>query len=50
MGINVHMTPSFLFFSADKKMIKMIPGSWNKKDFYDFLEKIVLESKEKDKK
>lgn len=50
MGIKVDMTPSFLFFSADKKMIKMIPGSWNREDFYDFLEKIILKNKAREKK
>lgn len=39
-GINVSMTPSFYFFTADRGLVKMIPGSWNQEDFRDFLEGI----------
>lgn len=43
MGIRVQMTPSFYFFDADMRLLKMIPGSWNKEDFREFLDKITLE-------
>ncbi len=46
LGIKVDMTPSFLFFSSDIKLIKKIPGSWNQKDFYDFLDKIIVQNKD----
>ncbi|MBE0498673.1 MAG: DUF255 domain-containing protein [Campylobacterales bacterium] len=40
MGISVQVMPSFYFFTADKKLIKTIQGSWNQEDFTDLLDNI----------
>lgn len=40
MGIRVQVTPSFYFFTAHKKLIKTIQGSWNQEDFTDLLDNI----------
>lgn len=40
MGHRVPMTPSFYFFTPQGVFVKMVPGSWNKVDFRDFLEKV----------
>lgn len=40
MGIRVQVTPTFFFFTADKKLIKTIQGSWNQEDFTDLLDNI----------
>jgi thioredoxin-related protein len=50
MGLKVEMTPTFFFFSPEKKMIKKIVGSWNQKDFYEFTDKIIVENRLKDEK
>lgn len=50
MGLTVEMTPTFFFFTADKKLIKKITGSWNQRDFYDFLDKIIANNRLKDEK
>ena len=50
MGLKVEITPTFFFFTADKKMIKKISGSWNQRDFYEFTDKIIANSRLKDEK
>lgn len=50
MGLKVEMTPTFFFFTADKKLLKKITGSWNQMDFYEFTEKIIADSRLKEKK
>ncbi len=35
MGIKVNFTPTFYFVNADKKIVKVIPGSWSIEDFKD---------------
>jgi len=37
LGLKADMTPTFFFINKDKKMIKRIPGSWNKEDFLEIL-------------
>ncbi len=37
LGLNADMTPTFFFINKDKKMIKRIPGAWNKEDFLEIL-------------
>ena len=37
---DVSMTPTFFFFDSKKRIIKKIPGSWNKEDFLNFLDNI----------
>lgn len=39
LGLKSEMTPTFFFVNKDKKMIKRIPGSWNKEDFLEILKK-----------
>ncbi len=43
MGIKVQVTPSFYFFTAQKKLIKTIQGSWNQEDFTDLVDNIKLD-------
>lgn len=33
------MTPTFFILDANGKLLKQIPGSWNKSDFLDFIGK-----------
>lgn len=40
LGLKVNFTPTFFILSTDLKVIKTIPGSWNKQDFKDLTEKI----------
>ena len=35
LGIKVNFTPTFYFVNADSKIVKIVPGSWNIKDFQD---------------
>lgn len=37
LGLKADMTPTFFFINKDKKIIKRIPGSWNKEDFLEIL-------------
>ena len=48
MGLKVEMTPTFFFFTADKKMVKKIIGSWNQRDFHAFTDKIIANNTLKD--
>lgn len=50
MGLTVEMTPTFFFFTEDAKLIKKVIGSWNQRDFYDFLDKIIANNRLKDEK
>ncbi len=50
MGLKVEITPTFFFLTADKKLIKKIVGSWNQRDFYEFTDKIIADSRVKDEK
>lgn len=36
----VKMTPSFYFLDKDQNIVKIIPGSWSKKDFMDLTKNI----------
>jgi thioredoxin-related protein len=40
LDLTVPMTPSFYFIEGGTKLVKMIPGSWNKEDFRSFLEEM----------
>lgn len=40
LELTVPMTPSFYFIEGESKLLKMIPGSWNKEDFRSFLEEM----------
>ncbi len=40
LGLKADMTPTFFFINKDKKMIKRIPGSWNKEDFLVILKEV----------
>lgn len=40
MGIKVQVTPTFIFLSSDKKVLKRIQGSWNKQDFKELSKKL----------
>ena len=48
LGFKADMTPTFFFINKDKKMIKRIPGSWNKEDFLEIL-KEAKDAKEKER-
>jgi len=37
LGLKSEMTPTFFFIDKEKKMVKRIPGSWNKEDFLEIL-------------
>jgi thioredoxin-related protein len=41
LGLKVAMTPSFYFLTPDAKVIKFVPGSWNREDFGSFLDGVV---------
>ena len=41
LGIKKSITPTFLFVNSDEKIIKKIPGAWNKKDFIEILDSIL---------
>lgn len=41
LGLKVAMTPSFYFLTADAKVIKFVPGSWNREDFSTFLDEVA---------
>jgi thioredoxin-related protein len=40
LGLTVGMTPSFYFLTSDAKVIKFVPGSWNRDDFGAFLDEV----------
>jgi len=40
IDVDVKMTPTFYFLNKNKKIVKVIPGSWNIKDFKDLTKKI----------
>jgi len=40
LGLKVNFTPTFFILDTNLKVIKTIPGSWNKQDFKDLTEKI----------
>ena len=40
LDLKVHFTPTFFILNRDLKVIKTIPGSWNKQDFKDLTRKI----------
>ena len=40
LDVEVNMTPTFYFLNKDKKLIKVIPGSWNIQDFKDLTKKL----------
>lgn len=37
LGIEVSMTPTFYFINGEQKVIKTVPGSWNREDFKTIL-------------
>ena len=38
LDLSVPMTPSFFFIEGGTRLVKMIPGSWNREDFRSFLD------------
>lgn len=40
LDVEVKMTPTFYFLDKNKKVVKIIPGSWNIQDFKDLTKKI----------
>jgi thioredoxin-related protein len=38
LDVRVPMTPTFYFLTPEKKLLKTVPGSWNKEDFKSFLD------------
>ena len=38
LGITKTMTPTFFFVNEEAKIVRKIPGSWNKVDFLDLLQ------------
>jgi len=42
-GFKVQVTPTFLFLTSGQKLVKMIQGSWNKKDFTELSQKLCKE-------
>lgn len=41
LGHKISMTPSFLFLTPEKKLIKKIPGSWKKDEFMGMLKSVL---------
>jgi len=41
LNLEVPMTPSFFFLTADRKLIKRVPGAWNREDFILILEEVL---------
>jgi len=39
LGIKRTITPTFIFIDQNEKILSKLPGSWNKKDFMDLLNK-----------
>ena len=37
LGLQCSMTPTFFFMDSEQKLIKTIPGAWNKEDFLEIL-------------
>lgn len=42
LKLKAEMTPTFFFINKDKKMIKRIPGAWNKEDFLEILKEAKI--------
>lgn len=42
LELKAEMTPTFFFINKDKKMIKRIPGAWNKEDFLEILKEAKI--------
>jgi thioredoxin-related protein len=40
LDLDVSMTPTFFFISKEGKLIKTVPGSWNREDFRSFLDSV----------
>ena len=40
LDVEVQMTPTFYFINKNKKIIKVIPGSWNIQNFKDLTKNI----------
>lgn len=40
LGIQAGMTPTFYFISPEMKLLKTVPGSWNREDFTTILGEI----------
>jgi len=48
LGLHVSMTPTFIFISKNKNVLKKVPGSWNQEDFTSILDALKkYEEKEK---
>lgn len=41
LGIKRTITPTFIFIDQNEKILSKLPGSWNKKDFMDLLNKAI---------
>jgi len=48
LGLKAELTPSFIFIDENKKVLKNVPGAWNKNDFISLLHEAKLSNK-KDK-
>jgi len=42
-GMKVQVTPTFIFLTSDKELVKTIQGSWNKQEFKELSEKVCKE-------
>ncbi len=40
LGLEVSFTPTFYFVDKNQKIVKKIPGAWNKEDFKSLTEKL----------
>ena len=40
-GLNVMITPSFIFIDKNRKVIKIVKGSWKKSDFITILKNVI---------
>ncbi|MCJ7766099.1 MAG: DUF255 domain-containing protein [Thiovulaceae bacterium] len=38
LGLDASVVPTFFFISKEGKLIKTVPGSWNREDFRSFLD------------
>jgi len=43
LDLDVSMTPTFFFISEEGRLIKRVPGSWNREDFRSFLDGVKKE-------
>jgi len=41
LGLDWSLTPSFIFITPQKKVLKTVPGAWKKKDFLMILHEVI---------